>query len=61
MFHVKVMFPEEFPVEFQGPALLSFERHLRVLSRKDVVVYKDKMKDDSKLRMAMTAEERAKV
>jgi hypothetical protein len=41
--------------------LMAFERHLRLLSGLDVRVFKDKMADDSKLRVAMTPEERAKV
>lgn len=61
MYHVRVEFPEGVPTEAQGVALLAFERHLRVLTRMDVQVFKQKMADDSKLRMAMTTEERNRI
>ncbi len=61
MYQVKVDFPGEIPLDAQARALLSFERHLRVLTGLNVQVFKAKMADDSKLRMAMTPEERAQV
>ena len=61
MHKVEVTFPDTVPPMVQAEALMSFERHLRVLSGADIRVFKAKMKDDSKLRMAMTPEERAKV
>ena len=59
--NVIVQLPDEIPSEAQGPALLAFERHLRMLTGLDIRVYKQKMADDSKLRMAMTSEERSRI
>ncbi|HJS81321.1 MAG TPA: hypothetical protein VJ742_00635 [Nitrososphaera sp.] len=56
MLSVTVHFDEEIPE--QGVALLAFEKHLRQLTGKDVRVFKQKMGDDSKLRVRMTIEER---
>ena len=42
----------------QARSLLDFEKNLRKLTGLDVRVYKDKMGDDSKLRVRMTPEER---
>lgn len=61
MYQVRVALPDEIPHHLQGQALMAFERHLRVLTGMDVQVFKDKMKDDSKLRMAMTPEERNRI
>ena len=58
MKQVRVAFPEGIASEAQASALMAFERHLRVLTGLDVQVFKDKMRDDSKLRMALTPEER---
>lgn len=57
-YEVTVTFPAGFPSEAQGRALLAFEQYLRNLTGLEVHVFKAKMGDDSKLRMAMTAEER---
>lgn len=59
--NVYVELPDAMPLEVQGPALLAFEKHLRELSQQDVRVYKQKMADDSKLRMAMTSDERNRI
>lgn len=65
--HVKVDFGRDIPHDIQGQALLEFERTLRRLSVKDggsvlwIEVFKDIKGDDSKLRIAMTPEERAKL
>jgi hypothetical protein len=56
--HVKVAFGEDVPAVAQGEALLAFEKHLRAITGKDVRVFKDRMGDDSKLRIMMTKKER---
>ena len=61
MIKVTVTFDDTIMPEFQGPLLLAMEQLLRTSTQLDVRVYKDRMKDDSKLRMAMTPEERAQV
>lgn len=58
MLAVTVTFPEGVSAEVQGPALLAFEKDLRERSGLDCRVLKAKMGDDSKLRIAMTSEER---
>ena len=58
---VVVKFGEEIPSEMQGVALLAFEKHLRSLTGMDCRVFKDKMGDDSKLRIRMTQAERDKL
>jgi len=50
-----------YPSEAQGEALLAFEKHLRQLTGFDVRVFKDKMQDDSKLRIRMTPDERSRL
>lgn len=60
--HVVVKFGEDIPITVQGPALLAFERDLRQrCPGKWVEVFKEAKGDDSKLRAAMTKEERAKL
>lgn len=61
MHSVVVKFPEGVPSEAQGKALLAFEKHLRQLTGLDCRVFKDKMKDDSKLRIMMTPAERERL
>lgn len=58
--HVLVSFGGEVPQEVQGPALMDFEKSLR-RSGLDIRVFKDRMGDDSKLRVKMTPEERNKL
>ena len=58
VYAVTVTLDERIPSEAQASALMSLEWHLRRLTGLDVRVTKAKMGDDSKLRMAMTAEER---
>lgn len=55
---VIVQFGEDVPSLAQATALLHFEQHLRNLTGQDVRVFKDKMGDDSKLRIRMTPAER---
>lgn len=65
--HVKVDFGSGVPHDIQGTALLEFERMLRRLSVQHgnemlwIEVFKDSKGDDSKLRVMMTPEERAKL
>jgi len=59
--NVIVKIPDGVPSEAQGPALLEFEKQLRKLSGLDVRVFKDKMGDDSKLRIKMTVAERERL
>lgn len=58
MYSVTVKFDEEIPAVEQGISLMSFEKHLRQLTGLDIRVFKDKMGDDSKLRIRMTPAER---
>ncbi len=55
---ITVKFPDGVPPEAQGVALLAFERHLRALTGLDCRVFKDKMGDDSRLRVMMTQKQR---
>lgn len=59
MIKVTVEFPRDVPYE-EGPYLLAMEQLLRA-HHYDVQVFKARMGDDSKLRMALTPEERARV
>lgn len=58
---VVVRFPATIPLAAQGPALLQMERTLRAATGLDVRVTKDLMGDDSRLRVMMTAAQRAKL
>ena len=58
---VVVKFPAEVSFDAQGRSLLAFELNLRQLTGQDVRVVKDLMGDDSKLRVMMTPEMRAKL
>ena len=58
---VVVKFPREIPLDAQGKALLLMEKALREMTGLDVRVVKDLMGDDSKLRVRMTLEQRAKL
>ena len=55
---ITVKFDESVPPEAQGKALLAFEKHLRTLTRLDCRVFKERMGDDSKLRIKMSKTER---
>ena len=59
--HVTVKFGKGIPVQAHGEALLAFEKHLRALSGVRVEVFGIGRGDDSKLRAAMTVEQRAKL
>ena len=61
-FHVIVKFGKGIPTDTQGVALLDFERRLReLMSGAWVEVFKETKPDDSRLRMLMTTEQRAKL
>lgn len=60
--HVEVKFGSAIPGDVQGRALLEFERVLRrMMPGQWVETFKENKGDDSKLRMMMTKEERAKL
>lgn len=59
--HVLVQFGEGISADAQGIAMLWLEKRLRTLTESPVEVFKDTMGDDSKLRRAMTPEQRAKL
>lgn len=59
--HVVVRFGDDIPLDAQGPALLAMEKALRAATGRDIRVHKDLMGDDSKLRVRMTEEERARL
>ena len=59
--HVLVKFGKGISADAQGKAMLGFERQLRGLTGADVQVFKETMADDSKLRRAMTSDQRAKL
>lgn len=59
--HVVVKFGKGINGDAQGRAMLAFEKHLRELGAGPCEVFKDPMGDDSKLRRAMTPEQRAKL
>jgi hypothetical protein len=59
--HIVVRFAEGIPLDAQGPVLLAMERSLRESTGLDCRVYKDLKGDDSKLRVMMTVEQRAKL
>lgn len=61
MLKITVTFDDGIPSDVQGPALLAMERYCRTMTGLDCRVFKARMGDDSKLRMAMTPEERATV
>ncbi len=58
---VIVKFPPGIPLSVQGDFLLNAEKSLRASTGLDVRVVKDLMGDDSKLRVRMTLEQRAKL
>jgi hypothetical protein len=58
---VIVKFGKDIPPSIQGPALLNLEKFLRSETKQDCRVFKDRMSDDSKLRVRMTPEERDKL
>jgi hypothetical protein len=59
--HVIVKFGARIPSGAQGKALLALEKHLRELCGLRVEVFKETKGDDSKLRSAMTPEQRARL
>jgi hypothetical protein len=59
--HVQVRFGSDIPVDTRNAALLEFERILRRLTALRIEVFQERRGDDSKLRNAMTPEQRAKL
>lgn len=59
--HVIVKFGSDFDYDEQCAAMLEFERALRRMTGKRAEVFKESRGDDSKLRMHMTTEQRAKL
>ena len=59
--HVVVKFGKGISGDAQGRAMLAFEIHLHQLTGELVQVFKETKEDDSRLRRAMTAEQRAKL
>lgn len=59
--HVMVWFGDAVPSEAQGPALLALEKALRKATALDIRVFKERMGDDSKLRVKMTPAERERL
>ena len=55
MIRVLVRFEGELDDDIQAQCLFNFERDLRIRSGKDARVFKDRMKDDSNLRVIMDA------
>jgi hypothetical protein len=60
-YHVLLHFGSGIPSDAQGVAMLALEKHLRELTACPCEVFKETMGDDSKLRRAMTAEQREKL
>lgn len=58
--NVVVKFDDGVPPDAQGPALLEFEKNLRKTGL-DIRVFKERMGDDSKLRIMMTPIERERL
>jgi hypothetical protein len=61
MHNVLMAFDKTIPVEHHGPLMLAFEREARKVTGLRVEVFKHARGDDSKLRAAMTPEQRAKL
>jgi len=61
MIKVVVKFDPGISGSIQAKSLFDLEASLRRMTRSDVRVFKDRAKDDSKLRVKMTPIERAKV
>jgi len=60
-FHVTVRFGSDIPVDGRNKAMLEFERALRRLTGLRIEVFQERRGDDSKLRNAMTPEQRNKL
>ena len=56
--HAKIEFGPGFTFEERSSLLLAFEKLARERTGKPVEVFRDRMGDDSKLRIAMTPEQR---
>ena len=61
-YHITVTFNGDgFGQNERNALLMAFERYARECTGKDVRVYMDRMGDDSKLRVAMTPEQRSRL
>ena len=62
MIGITVKFEEgEVPDELQGRLLMGFEKTLRAITKLDIRVFKERMGDDSKLRVKMTKAEKERL
>lgn len=59
--HIIVKFGAEVTSEEQGRLLFAWEQQAREMTGKRLELFKETMKDDSKLRVMMTPMERAKL
>lgn len=59
--HALIRFGADIPVAARNEAMLDFERTLRRLTGLRIEVFQEKRGDDSRLRAAMTPEQRAKL
>jgi hypothetical protein len=59
--HVQVRFGDDIPADARNKAMLEFERLLRRLTGLRIETFQERRGDDSKLRNAMTTEQRAKL
>jgi len=55
---ITVRFDDGLEPQHEAVALMGFEKQLRALTGKDCRVFKERMGDDSKLRVMMTKKER---
>ena len=60
MIKAMVQFDDGVPDDIQAKCLFDFERDLRMRSGLDIRVYKERMRDDSKLRVVMDARRKEK-
>jgi len=58
---VIIQFAPNIAGEHQAKAMLQFEKWLRTITGQEIEVFKEVMGDDSRLRVMMTVEERAKL
>ena len=60
-YHVQVQWGDGIPPDVKGRAMMAFEKNLRELTGLWIEVFNETKADDSKLRRAMTTEERARL
>lgn len=59
--HVEIKWGEGVPNTVRGRAMLALERHLREMTGLWIEVFNETRPDDSRLRVMMTEEERARL